>query len=220
MLVTLVPVVFALLHATGWLPLAVVQQLDHLIYDTRLRASMPGTLDSRIVVVDIDEQSLAEIGHWPWGRDTLARLTDTLFVQQKVALVGFDVLFADADTSSGLQTLQKLAQETSQSQPDLAAQLRALQPQLDFDGQFAQALTGREVVLGYYFTSDRDGRTRGVLPAPVMGQEAVLGLASQVTAWDGVEAPTFTWRERRPIPVHDEAFENTWRGYRTDKNIG
>ena len=42
----------------------------------------------------------------------------------------------------------------------------------------------------------------------------------QVTAWDGVEAPTFTWRERRPIPVHDEAFENTWRGYRTDKNIG
>ena len=188
MLVTLVPVVFALLHATGWLPLAVVQQLDHLIYDTRLRASMPGTLDSRIVVVDIDEQSLAEIGHWPWGRDTLARLTDTLFVQQKVALVGFDVLFADADTSSGLQTLQKLAQETSQSQPGFAAQLRALQPQLDFDGQFAQALTGREVVLGYYFTSDRDGRTRGVLPAPVMGQGAVPGLASQVTAWDGYGA--------------------------------
>ncbi len=42
----------------------------------------------------------------------------------------------------------------------------------------------------------------------------------QVTAWDGTQPPTFTWRPRRPLPTHDEAFETTWRGYRADHNIG
>lgn len=188
MLVTLVPVVFALLHATGWLPVGVVQRLDNLIYDARLRATMPGTLDSRIVVVDIDEKSLAEVGHWPWGRDKLARLTDELFGQQKVALVGFDVLFSEADTSSGLKILQKLAREELQNQPDFAARVLSLQTQLDFDTRFAQSLQGRDAVLGYYFSSDRDGRTRGVLPAPVMAKGALPGPSTQVTVWDGYGA--------------------------------
>ena len=42
----------------------------------------------------------------------------------------------------------------------------------------------------------------------------------QVTTWNGESAPEFTWRPRRPIPAHDEAFENTWRTYRETKNIG
>ncbi|QIK71069.1 FAD-binding protein [Propioniciclava coleopterorum] len=42
----------------------------------------------------------------------------------------------------------------------------------------------------------------------------------QVTSWDGAADPEFTWRERRPIPEHAEAFENTWRTYRENKNIG
>ena len=188
MLVTLVPVVFALLHATDWLPLGVVQRLDNLLYDARLRATMPGTVDSRIVVVDIDEQSLSEVGHWPWSRDKLARLTDELFVRQQAALVGFDVLFAEADTSSGLDTLQKLAREDLQNHPEFAARVQDLQAQLDFDSLFAQALSGRDAVLGYYFTSDREGRTRGVLPAPVMEDGAMQGASSRVTVWNGYGA--------------------------------
>jgi adenylate cyclase len=62
---TLVPLVFALLHAMGVLPIGVLQRLDNVIYDARLRWTMPGTLDPRIVIVDIDEKSLAEVGRWP-----------------------------------------------------------------------------------------------------------------------------------------------------------
>ncbi len=57
--VTLVPLIFALLHASGALHLAVLQHLDDIIYDARLRATMPSTLDDRIVIVDIDEKA------WP-----------------------------------------------------------------------------------------------------------------------------------------------------------
>ena len=39
---------------------------------------MPGTLESRVVIVDVDSRSLAAIGPWPWPRAQLARLVDTL----------------------------------------------------------------------------------------------------------------------------------------------
>src|SRR5438445_11533933 len=104
--VTLIPLLFALLHAMGVLQIGVLQRLDGIIYDARLRSTMPRTLDDRIVIVDIDEKSLTEIGHWPWGRNRLANLMDELFDRQKVALVGFDVVFAESDESSGLQRLR------------------------------------------------------------------------------------------------------------------
>ena len=99
--VTLVPLVFALLHAGGVVPIGVLQRLDDIIYDARLRATMPRTLDARVVIVDIDEKSLAEVGRWPWAATSWPRLVDELFDRQKVALVGFDVVFAEPDDSSG-----------------------------------------------------------------------------------------------------------------------
>jgi len=56
----------------------VLQRLNDILYDARLRATMPRTLDKRIVIVDIDEKSLAEVGRWPWGRDKLAVLVQEL----------------------------------------------------------------------------------------------------------------------------------------------
>lgn len=82
-LVTLIPLVFALLHAGGVLRLDVLQRLDDILYDARLRATMPRTLDERIVIVDVDEKSLAEVGHWPWGRHHLADLVDELLRRQQ-----------------------------------------------------------------------------------------------------------------------------------------
>ncbi len=60
--VTLIPLVIALLHALNIMPIEVLQRLDNIIYDARLRATMPRTLDERVVIVDLDEKSLAEIG--------------------------------------------------------------------------------------------------------------------------------------------------------------
>ena len=174
----------ALGHASGIWPLRFVTALDLAIGDARLRALMPGTLDPRIVVVDVDEKSLAEIGRWPWGRDKLAALTDELFARQHAAVVGFDVVFAEPDTSSGLPTLERLARGS----PELAGQLAALRPELDFDARFAKALAGRNVVLGYYLTNARDARQTGVLPAPVFDAAALQGRPIAFTRWDGYAA--------------------------------
>jgi adenylate cyclase len=186
--VTLIPLVFALMHASGALRIAVIQRLDDIIYDARLRATMPQTLDERIVIVDIDEKSLAEIGRWPWSRNRLADLVNELFERQKTALLGFDLVFAEADDSSGLKQLKLLAQKELRNQPGFAEKLAQLQTSLDYDAMFAESLENRPVVLGYYLTSDRDGRVSGVLPAPVMATNSLHGRPIKFTSWNGFGA--------------------------------
>lgn len=183
--VTLIPLVFGLLHAMGVLPVGVLQRLDDIIYDARLRATMPRTLDNRVVIVDIDEKSLAEVGHWPWGRNRVGELVDELYARQKIALLGFDIVFAEADESSGLKHLQQLAQTDLKDQPGFAQKVSQLQQSLDYDGVFASSLERRRAVLGFYLTSDRDGRANGVLPAPVMGRESLQGRPIRFTSWSG-----------------------------------
>lgn len=183
--VTLLPLVFALLHVVGVVRIEVLQRLDNIIYDARLRAAMPRTLDERIVIVDIDEKSLAEVGRWPWGRNKLAKLVDSLFERQQVAVLGFDVVFAEADESSGLTRLNALARNELKDQPAFSERLEQIQSSLDYDGIFANSLKNRPVVLGYYLTSDREGRKSGVLPAPVMSAQSMQGRTLHVTSWDG-----------------------------------
>lgn len=59
--------------------------------------------DPRLVIVDIDEASLAkmakEFGRWPWPRDTLATVQDFIEAQAPLAIV-WDVAFTDADKLS------------------------------------------------------------------------------------------------------------------------
>ncbi len=186
--VTLIPLLLVLLHAVGVWPLGVLQRLDHIIDDTRLRATMAHTLEPRIVIVDIDEQSLAEVGRWPWPRDRVAQLVDRLFDEQHIALLGFDTVFAEPDPSAALAELQRLARGALAQQPGFAAAVKALAPKLDHDARLARALAGRPVVLGYYFTSDRGGRRSGVLPEPVITPESLQGRPVLATHWNGFGA--------------------------------
>jgi len=185
--VTLLPLLFALLHAVGVVHLDVLQRLDEIIYDARLRAS-PRGMDARVVIVDIDEKSLAEVGRWPWGRNRMAELVNVLFDKQHIALLGMDVVFAEPDASSGLPILNELAQRELRDQPAFLQRLQQLQPALDYDALFAKALQGRPVVLGYYVSEGTGSRTGGVLPAPVITAEDLHGRSIQSTNWSGYGA--------------------------------
>jgi len=122
-------------QALGLYPVGFVTQLDNLIYDARLAVTMPRGVERRIVILDIDEQSLGELGHWPWSRHLMAELIDKLFVRHGVALVGFDVVWAEHDASSGIDALDRLAREL----PQLRSAYARLRPGLDFDARFAAA---------------------------------------------------------------------------------
>jgi adenylate cyclase len=198
-LVTLIPLVIALLHASGNLPIYVFQRLDDIIYDARLRATMPKTMDDRIVIIDLDEKSLAEVGRWPWSRNKMATFVDELFDRQQITILGFDVVFAEADESSGLKRLRQLASNELRDQPGFTERLSQIQDSLDYDAAFAKSLENRPVVMGYYFTSDRDGRTSGQLPVPVMQGSALQGRPIKFTSWSGFGSNIETLSKAAPM---------------------
>lgn len=145
----------------------ILQQLSEFSYDTRLRLSMPKTVDPRIVILDIDERSLAREGHWPWPRNRLARLVNMLFDDYRVTLVAFDVVFAEHDRSSGLGELERLASGPLHHDHLFTKRLDQLRSTLNWDATFGHSLRGRPVVLGYYFNNDPKSHT-GELPPPVL----------------------------------------------------
>src|SRR5688572_29343821 len=75
--------------------------VEYDVYDTLVRSLTPAPPTGRVVVVDVDEKSLTAIGQWPWRRDVVASLVDTLR-GLGAASIGVDVIFAepDRDTTS------------------------------------------------------------------------------------------------------------------------
>ena len=88
--------------------LSFFQRLELQAYDARLLSTMPEKIDPRVVIIDIDEKSIAAEGRWPWGRDKVSALVKQAFENYKVKVIGFDVFFTEADTSSGLANLELL----------------------------------------------------------------------------------------------------------------
>jgi adenylate cyclase len=135
------------------------------------------------VILDIDEKSLAEQGRSPWGRDKLANLMDKLFDHYGIRQVGFDVVFAEPDDSSGLKTLEALAKSELREVPAYGAALRELRPKLDNDARFAAALKNRPVILGYYFSSKEGVKNSGAAPQPVFPSGTFSGRRIGFTQW-------------------------------------
>lgn len=141
----------------GAAPLPLADTIDRLIYDSRLRSQEPQR-DQNVVIVDIDERSLAEQGRWPWPRSTLAVLVGRLAEEGRAAVIGLDLVFAEPQREPGQ------------------------------DSALADRLRASPVVLGFYFTSDRGGRTAGTLPSPVMDAESFAYLGHRITLWSGYGA--------------------------------
>ncbi len=168
---SLVIVATFLVHEAEWFQLRFVQQLELWAYDTRLRLFMPKTLDPRVVILDIDEKSLNAEGRWPWSRNKVALLIHELFERYHVKVVGFDVAFAEPDTSSGLASLEVLGKGDLKDQADFQAFLQKARQTLDYDRLFADEIAKYPVVLGFFLGGKTD--KAGVLPLPTFMEKSI-----------------------------------------------
>src|ERR1700758_3551985 len=100
-----------------------LQRLDPAPYDP----SLP------IRIVDIDEESLAKIGQWPWPRTTVRDLLVALS-SKGAAAVAFDILFAEPDRTS----IESIVKQLPPS--EAAAVTAAIAGRPSNDEQFAEAL--------------------------------------------------------------------------------
>lgn len=174
-------------HVADFYNIGLITRLDNIIYDKRLALTMPGGVDPRVVILDIDERSLDKtaLGRWPWRRDKISALLTKLFDEYGIVIVGFDVVFAEPDESSGLPVLDKLAKGRLKDVGQFQSALNELRPQLDYDGIFAKTLSGRPIVLGYYFNSEENAVRSGAIPEPVLPKGTFQGRNISFTTWRG-----------------------------------
>lgn len=107
-----------------------------------------------IVIAAIDEKSLSELGRWPWPRSTHAELVDRL-KEYGAKAVGFDIVFAEPEANSSLQTIDELSKEMKKAgiQDKIIQQLlNRTKMTADNDAILSESIaTAKNVTLGYFF---------------------------------------------------------------------
>ena len=83
-------------------------RLDNLFFDQAV-AWRANDASERIIIVEIDEESLASVGHWPWDRSVHAALINRLSPAAPAA-IGYDVLFTESASDEEDEALRKAIQ--------------------------------------------------------------------------------------------------------------
>lgn len=129
-----------------------MQTLRNNVFDQYQRWYPRAYVEVPVRIVDIDEETLARLGQWPWPRTRLAELVHRL-KRAEVAAIGFDVLLAEADRTSP-QAMAKLWQLSG-------AARRTLDGLPDHDQVLAKSFEEAGVVLGFVLQGGAPGGGAG-----------------------------------------------------------
>jgi len=150
----------------------------------------PRQTESRpVVIVDLDEASLKDIGQWPWPRTIVADLV-TKLTQLGAVAIAFDVIFAEPDRMSpsiAATSFRNLDEETRNK----------LQSLPNNDEVLAQAIRRSRVVVG---------QVGAATPAPRSQAEAALQTGFAVRGPDPSRfLVTFAGLLRNIAPIEEAA---------------
>lgn len=143
-----------------------IKRIDGLIYDafTKLNLREQEQI-TRVIIIDIDEESIKAEGRWPWPRDKLATLLEQL-KKAGVAVVVFDIIFSEPEKNYARGLIEKL-QQLSPENKALIPYLEKIVPTVDSDQTFAKAIKHHDVVLSYLFHHESQIK-KGQLPPALL----------------------------------------------------
>jgi eukaryotic-like serine/threonine-protein kinase len=147
-----------------------VGTLERRFYDFASTSSARVPSD-RIAVIAIDDQSIANIGRWPWSRDVHAKLIDMLAAAKAKTIVQ-TAFFFEPQVDPGLQFIRKmkvLAEASPATEGGNAPLLQLIaqaEQTLDTDATLAHSMKGAGNVLlpSVYVLGEPQGRADEPLP--------------------------------------------------------
>jgi adenylate cyclase len=158
----------------------ILVEARNLLFDLYQRLAPRPFAAAPVAVVNIDDDSLARLGQWPWPRTDIARLTQTL-ADSGAAAIAFDIVFSERDRTSPAAIAAILRKDPNArgSYDDIAALP-------DHDVLLGETFAHLPVINGYLLT--RGSPTRA--PPPKAGI-AVSGVdpLSVLPRFDGAIAP-------------------------------
>jgi len=129
----------ALSYTYLFLP-AIYQNLDDKLRDFLFIARGVQSTNDSIIIVDIDEKSLNEIGQWPWERNIVSKMLQNLS-NAGAGIIGLDIVFSEEDKTS----------------PHRFAQRYQIGKKLpNYDLELAQAVQDTPTILGYVFNFNQN----------------------------------------------------------------
>jgi eukaryotic-like serine/threonine-protein kinase len=188
--------------------------LEGKLYDVRAAMRAAGKSSDQVVVVGIDDDSIREIGRYPWPRNYIAEMVDQL-TESGAKVIGLDILFSDAELNPGLGKVRELAttyeekaaqaaatpvsreqagarRATVATSIEVADVLKKAAAELDNDEKLAGSIAFSErVVLPMYFELGANiGKSGAAMPEPVEKNfVANLKADPEMTSAKGFVAP-------------------------------
>ena len=189
-------------------PSDLIQSLERKAYDWGVRSSSRVPSD-KIAVIAIDDQSIANLGRWPWPRAIQGQMLDIL-AQGHAKVVGNTVFFSEPQVDAGLDYINKIGailanSSLKRSNPGEWAQLDALMQDallhLDNDKQLAESmLKANDVLLAMYFElGEPQGKPDSPLPDYVLKNSL-----TNIQGGDDSALPIPTLKAQPPIPMLGE----------------
>ncbi|MFA5370549.1 MAG: serine/threonine-protein kinase [Sideroxydans sp.] len=182
-----------------------IQSLERKAYDWGVLASSRQPSD-RIAIIAIDDQSIANLGRWPWPREIQAKLLDVLG-EGKPKIVGHTALFFEPQVDAGLDYILNIAailEQTTlaQSHPEQWRELQGLMQEallhLDNDQKLADSMGHiHNVLLGLFFElGEPQGNPDAALPDYVLKNQL-----QNVQAGTDAASPIPALYALAPIPI-------------------
>nr|WP_315488761.1 serine/threonine-protein kinase [uncultured Rhodoferax sp.] len=125
----------------------------------------------RIAVIAIDDQSIANLGRWPWSRDIHAKLIDQLAAAKAKTIV-HTVFFSEPQVDPGLGFIRKMkaalgaAPDASAANEQLGALIAEAETALDTDAILSNSIknAGNVLLPSYLVRGEQQGKPDNALP--------------------------------------------------------
>jgi len=202
---------------------ALLDSIEQKFYDLRAKFRQDNRQKpNEVAIVAIDDNSLAQLGRWPWPRSRIAAMLEKLN-SYGPKVIGLNILFSEPDRNPGINALddlvnhyQKLVDskvivEHNPSDPTkplgtdatspVISEINTAKQKLDEDAKLAAALKDKKVVLPMFFEI---GTTLGGKPEalpPEIAKSALTLLPSAPIGDDNLSAEKASF----PLPIFTSA---------------
>ncbi|MBD3362659.1 CHASE2 domain-containing protein [Candidatus Dojkabacteria bacterium] len=142
-------------------------QINYLFID-----QLHGAIEAReeIVIIAIDDDSLKQIGAWPWDRDVFAKLLTNLN-HEAPEVIGLDILFLETREGD-----EELKQAISQSNSDIVLASKLIEGHI-FESIFDDINTDNGFI---HFYPDSDGKIRNTVIMEELDNECNISFAATI----------------------------------------
>lgn len=163
-----------------------IDSLELKFYDVMINLRSEPQNPSKIVIVDIDDDSIEKLGRWPWPRSLLATGVKKIDAGNP-RVIGLNLILSEPEKSSGLKVLKrlkKLLAETMDDSPGgkgavLLKAMNTAQIELDNDKKLADSLQASgKVVLPVFFKESAFSMGRSKNTDKLLGGRSITNVTN------------------------------------------